>query len=125
MPILATMGIKALYFAALNTDPTKMPTTGFKAVDVYQDTCSFVDKDPTITTHKSETSSKKIIQKTKEGSELKFSIMDPSMEILAALEGGKHTKGTAGAKDTYVEPDTAHGYSARHPYADDGRLDDV
>jgi hypothetical protein len=84
MPILATMGIKALYFAALNTDPTKMPTTGYKAVDVYQDTCSFVDKDPTITTHKSETSSKKIIQKTKEGSELKFSIMDPSMETLAA-----------------------------------------
>ena len=38
MPILATMGIKALYFAALNTVPTKMPTTGFKAVDVYQDT---------------------------------------------------------------------------------------
>lgn len=107
MPILATMGIKALYFAALNTDPTKMPTTGYKAVDVYQDTCSFVDKDPTITTHKSETSSKKIIQKTKEGSELKFSIMDPSMDTLAALEGGKYTKGTADAKDTYVEPDTA------------------
>jgi len=107
MPIFATMGIKALYFSTLNTDATKMPTSGFKAVDVYQDTCSFVDKDPTITTHKSETSSKKIIQKTKEGSELKFSIMDPSMETLAALEGGTYTPAASGTKATYVEPDTA------------------
>ena len=67
MPVLSTMGIKALYYAPINsTDPTKMPTTGWKSVDVYQDTCSFVDKDPTITKHTSETSSKKIIQKSKE-----------------------------------------------------------
>ena len=59
-----------------------MPESGWKPVDVYQDTCTFVDKDATITTHKSETSSKKIIQKSKEGSDLVFSIMDPSMKGL-------------------------------------------
>jgi len=109
MPVLSTMGIKALYYAPLNTaDPKVMPTTGYKKVDVYQDTCTFVDKDPTITVHKSETSSKKIIQKTKEGSELKLSVMDPSMDELVAFEGG--TKGTTSgtpSKATYKEPATA------------------
>lgn len=109
MPVLSTMGIKALYYAPLNpTDPTKMPTEGWKKVDVYQDTCTFVDKDPTITVHKSETSSKKLVQKSKEGSELKLSIMDPSIDELVSFEGGK--KGNTGEgsnKNTYTEPATA------------------
>lgn len=75
MPVLATMGIKALYYkkwGANDTDRSKVPTTGMTPVDVYQDTCSFVDKDATLTEHKSETSSKKIVMKTKEGSDLVF-----------------------------------------------------
>ncbi len=106
MPVLSTMGIKALYYAPINTaDPKLMPADGFKKADVYQDTCSFVDKDPTVTVHKSETSSKKIVQKTKEGSELILSIMDPSMDEMVAFEGGVAT-GTAGAR-TYKEPATS------------------
>ena len=110
MPVLATMGIKAFYYAPVSTtDPKVMPTTGWKKVDVYQDTCTFVDKDPTITVHKSETSSKKIVQKTREGSELKLSIMDPSIDELVAFEGGtKTTTGTApNQKNSYKEPATA------------------
>lgn len=106
MPILMTLGVKAVYYAPINTaDPKVMPTTGWKKVDVYQDTCSFVDKDPTITVHKSETSAKKIVQKTKEGSELIFSIMDPSFDELVAFEGGTVT-GIEGARK-YKEPATS------------------
>lgn len=105
MPILSTMGIKALYHAPVNSaDPTVMPATGWEKADVYMDTCTFVDKDPTSTVHKSETSSKKIIQKTREGSELKFSIMDPSLDERVAFEGGTIT---TGEKRTYKEPGKA------------------
>ena len=106
MPVLSTMGIKALYYAPVNAvDPTLMPTTGWKQVDVYQDTCTFADKDPTITTHKSETSSKKITQKSKEGNELKFSVMDPSIDELMSFEGGSKTiSGTLPVVTTYKEP---------------------
>ncbi len=110
MPILSTMGIKAFYYAPVSTtDPKVMPTTGWKKVDVYQDTCTFVDKDPTVTTHKSETSSKKIVQSTKEGAELKLSIMDPSIDERVAFQGGtKTTTGTSSAaKASYKEPATA------------------
>jgi len=106
MAILATMGVKKVEYADVNsTDPTKMPEASatWTAVDVYQDTCTFVDKDPTTTTHKSETSSKKITLKTKEGSDLTLSIMDPSMQQLADLEGGTYDK----TAKTYTEPETA------------------
>ena len=106
MSVLSTMGVKAVYYAPVNSsDPKEMPTTGFKPVDVYQDTASFVDKDPTITVHKSETSAKKIVQKTKEGSELILSIMDPSFDELVAFEGGT-VSGTAGSR-VYKEPATS------------------
>jgi len=100
------MGVKAVYYAPINSsDPKTMPESGFKNVDVYQDTCSFVDKDPTITVHKSETSAKKLVLKTKEGSELVFSIMDPSLEELVAFEGGT-INGSEGSR-TYKEPATS------------------
>lgn len=101
----ATMGIKALYYAPVGSDPKVMPTSGFKAVDVYQDTCSLVDQDPTITTHKSETSSKKLTQKTREASQLKFSLMDPTIDELVAFEGGVKS-GTTGS-EVYSEPESA------------------
>lgn len=106
MPILATMGIKALYYkvwGASDTNRSSVPTTGMVAVDVYQDTCSFVDKDPTVTEHKSETSAKKIVMKTKEGNTLAFSIMDPSKQERADFEGGTYNS----TAKTYTEPATA------------------
>lgn len=77
-----TVGVKTLKYGDVGSAPTN-------AVDVYQDTCTFVEKDPTITEHKSETSAKKIVVKRKEGFELKFSIMDPTPEQIKAFCGGK------------------------------------
>ena len=106
MPVVSTMGLKKIYICEAGTTPDTFPTYGnnWKDLgDVYQDTCSFVDKDATITEHKSETSSKKIVMKTKEGSDLVFSIMDPSKQERADFEGGTYD---AQAK-TYTEPETA------------------
>lgn len=99
--INATMGIKRLCYAPVNTsDPKTMPASGFKDVDVYQDTGSFQDNDPETTEHVSETSSKKIILNKKVAGTLAFSIMDPTFEELVAFQGG-----TLDAdKNTYSEP---------------------
>ncbi len=112
--ILATLGIKALYYKVLTTDTEKaagaagtMPSSGFQPVDVYQDTANFTESDGNSTTHKSETSSKKIVVKTKGDKQLVFSIMDPSKAERAAFEGGTYTPATEGQNATpatYVEP---------------------
>ena len=52
--INTTVGVKTLKYGTADATPQT-------AVDVYQDTCTFVEKDPTITEHKSETSAKKIV----------------------------------------------------------------
>lgn len=111
MPILATMGIKALYYKKLTASEIAagtMPSSGFTAVDVYQDTATFTEGDGNSTTHKSETSSKKIIIKSKGDKQLVFSIMDPSKQIRADFEGGTYTPATTGqnaSPATYEEPE--------------------
>ena len=62
MPILSTMGLKKIYVAEALADGT-MPGNGdawLDLGDVYQETCTLKDSDPETTTHKSETSKKKI-----------------------------------------------------------------
>jgi len=93
--VLATLGIKALYFKVLSADEQTaartngaMPTSGFAPVDVYQDTATFQESDGNSTTHRSETSTKKIVIKQKGDKQLAFSIMDPSKQERAAFEGG-------------------------------------
>lgn len=111
--VLATVGIKALYYKKLSADEIAaarstgaMPTGGFQPVDVYQDTATFKEGDGSSTTHKSETSTKKIVIKTKGDKQLVFSIMDPSKEERADFEGGIYTP--AGSSPvtpaTYKEP---------------------
>ena len=99
MPTESTMGLKSIYYApASSTDNTVMPTTGWKKLgDVYEKTCTFVDGDPAKKVHKSETSGKKIVQRTKGDSVLKLSIMDPDMATTAEFKGATLT-GTAGAR---------------------------
>lgn len=91
--INSTVGVKTLKYGTVGGSGSKT------AVDVYQDTCTFVEKDPTITEHKSETSAKKIVVKRREGFELKFSIMDPTPTELAAFCGGTAASGK------WTEPD--------------------
>lgn len=111
--VLATVGIKALYYKKLSADEIAaarstgaMPTGGFQPVDVYQDTATFKEGDGSSTTHKSETSTKKIVIKTKGDKQLVFSIMDPSKQERADFEGGIYTP--AGSSPvtpaTYKEP---------------------
>lgn len=115
--VLATVGIKALYYKKLSASEIAaartsgaMPSTGFSAVDVYQDSATFKEGDGNSTTHKSETSTKKIVIKTKGDKQLVFSIMDPSKQERADFEGGVYTPATPGGEDedptpaTYKEP---------------------
>lgn len=107
--ILATVGIKALYYKVLSAAEIAagiMPSSGFKTVDVYQDTATFKEGDGSTTTHRSETSSKKIVVKQKGEKQLVFSIMDPSMEQRADFEGGVYTKPESNNPATYEEPET-------------------
>lgn len=101
MPTInATMGVKSIKYAKI-TNGT--PGTLTAVSDVYQDSATFVTKDPTVTEHKSETSTKRIIMKTKEGHDLVFSIMDPTPEELAAFMGGTGND----TNGTYTESETA------------------
>lgn len=96
--INTTMGIKSIKYGEVK-DQYATPT---KAVaDVYQDSCTFVEKDPTITEHKSETSRKKIVIKRAEGFDLVFSIMDPTPDELKAFKGG-----SLGSDGNWIEPET-------------------
>lgn len=101
MPTInATMGVKKIKYARI-TNGTAGTLT--EVSDVYQDSATFVTKDPTVTEHKSETSTKRIVMTTKEGHDLVFSIMDPTVEEMAAFLGGQ-----ANAQaNTYTESETA------------------
>lgn len=108
MAIRSTMGLKKIFFAASNpTDNTQMPLSGWQDIgDVYKDTCTFVGSDPTITEHISETSARKIVQRTKGTSTLTLSLMDPDLEMLAELFGGT-IEGEAG-KRRWTEPSVSN-----------------
>jgi hypothetical protein len=92
--INTTMGIKSIKYGEVGA--TALTAVG----DVYQDTCTFVENDPTITEHKSETSRKKIVIKRSEGYSLAFSIMDPTPDELKAFKGGTVTDGIWKEADT-------------------------
>lgn len=107
--IQATVGVKALYYKVLTAAEIAagvMPQSGFKPVDVYQETASFTEGDGTTTTHKSETSSKKIVLRQKGDKQLAFSIMDPSMQERADFEGGTYTPAQEAGNDTPATPAT-------------------
>lgn len=99
MDINATMGVKSIKYAKI-TNGTAGTLTAVS--DVYQDSATFVTKDPTVTEHKSETSTKRIVMTTKEGHDLVFSIMDPTPAEMAAFMGG-----TANGTSGYTESETA------------------
>ena len=96
--INTTMGIKSIKYGEVK-DQYATPTN--VVADVYQDSCTFVEKDPTITEHKSETSRKKIVIKRAEGFDLVFSIMDPTPAELKAFKGG-----SLGSDGNWEEPAT-------------------
>ncbi|MDR2286216.1 MAG: hypothetical protein LBE04_01880 [Prevotellaceae bacterium] len=86
------VGIKKIFVAeASSSDATQMPAYGTSYSDlgdVYQETASLKDDDPTVTEHKSETSSKKIILSEQGSTNITLSLMDPNLELLASYFGG-------------------------------------
>lgn len=85
-----SMGIKSFKVAEAteNSGVYSFPTSGVSIGDVYQDTCQLVDEAPEITTHKSETSNRKIIQTGETVTTIELSLMDPDLDTLAKYFGG-------------------------------------
>lgn len=100
MPILCTMGLKKVYVTPAGTTPGQMPANGpawLDLGDVYKDTCQLLDDDVEVTTHESETSSKKINLCGEFVTAVSATLMDPDMELLQRYFGGTIT-GTKGKR---------------------------
>ncbi len=103
MPIAASMGLKKIFVFEKTSEMTQttMPEAtaqGWADLgDVYKDTCTLKDEDPSETKHESETSTKKIIQTEEGDTIMELSLMDPDMSLLTKYFGGSIT-GNAGAR---------------------------
>jgi hypothetical protein len=112
MPVLSTMGLKKLFVNKAETSTTEssgyaIPTNGVEwkdLGDVYQDTCTLKDADATETVHKSETSTKKLIQVTPGDTTVELSLMDPDLELLARYFGGTITTDETTSKKHWIRP---------------------
>jgi hypothetical protein len=101
MPKVNTMGLKKIYVSPANaSDTSQIPSNGETWVDlgdVYMDTCTLKDADPTITVHKSETSARKITQAEPGDTTVELSLMSPDLDLLVKYFGGEIT-GSAGSR---------------------------
>lgn len=108
MPVVASMGLKKIFAFEKTSEQTQatMPATSatgwFDLGDVYKDTCTLKDDDPSETKHESETSNKKIIQTEEGDTTVELSLMDPDMALLTKYFGGTVT-GNAGERK-WVRP---------------------
>ena len=81
-----------------------------KALDVlgytYQDTCTMTQEDPETTDHYAEEVDDPVISISRGGkTNFNFSIMNPSVTVLADLLGGVGTPGTGSTPDKWEAPD--------------------
>ena len=91
-----TIGLHKIYVAPItDLSSTVMPdnntandTHWVDLGDVYENTAKLTDDDPEVTTHKSETSAKKITLSNPGDCKLELSLMDPTLEELQRLFGG-------------------------------------
>jgi hypothetical protein len=98
------MGLKKIYINTADTTGA-MPANGASWLDlgdVYKDTCTLTDDDIEVTTHESETSSKKINLCGEYVTTVELTLMDPDLEQLARYFGGTIT-GDAG-KRKWIRP---------------------
>ncbi|MBQ0161077.1 MAG: hypothetical protein KBT28_10735 [Bacteroidales bacterium] len=105
MSDVISIGVKKIYVSEIaDWANTVMPvSTSSDEVwkdlgDVYEDTATLEDADPEIVTHKSETSSKKIVTSKAGDCTLTLSLMDPSLDQLQRYFGGTITTGSGGKK---------------------------
>ena len=91
-----TIGLHKIYVAPItDLSSTVMPDNNtandahwVDLGDVYEGTAKLTDDDPEVTTHKSETSAKKITLSDPGDCKLELSLMDPTLEELQRLFGG-------------------------------------
>lgn len=72
----------------------------------YQDTCKMTQEDPETTDHYAEEADDPVVSISRGGKTLfNFSIMNPSVVVMADLLGGKGTVGTDATPDKWEAPD--------------------
>lgn len=72
----------------------------------YQDTCTMTQEDPETTDHYAEEVDDPVVSISRGGkTNFNFSIMNPSVIVMADLLGGKATEGTGNTPDKWEAPD--------------------
>lgn len=91
MSAIYTYGLKEILVGTADAASGTVPaiTNLTKLGEVYQDTCSFNQDDPTITEHREEgVATPKVVQQVKTIPYITCSLMNPSAAVLATVFGG-------------------------------------
>lgn len=99
-----TIGLSKIEVGAIGADGvmgTNLATLGY----TYQDTCKMTQEEPETTDHYAEEVDDPVLSVSRGGKTLfNFSLMNPSVVVMADLLGGKATEGVAGTPDKWEAP---------------------
>lgn len=100
-----TIGLSKIEVGDIGADGamgTTLATLGY----TYQDTCKMTQEDPETTDHYAEEVDDPVVSISRGGkTNFAFSIMNPSVMVMADLLGGKATEGSGATKDKWEAPD--------------------
>lgn len=100
-----TLGLSKIEVGAIAADGgmgTTLDTLGY----TYQDTCKMTQEDPETTDHYAEEVDDPVVSTSRGGkTNFNFSLMNPSVVVMADLLGGKATEGTGSTQDKWEAPD--------------------
>lgn len=100
-----TIGLSKIEVGSIGADGamgTTLATLGY----TYQDTCKMTQEDPETTDHYAEEVDDPVVSISRGGkTNFAFSIMNPSVTVMADLLGGKATEGSGAASDKWEAPD--------------------
>lgn len=100
-----TIGLSKIEIGAIAEDGGMSETLGVLGY-TYQDTCTMTQEDPETTDHYAEEVDDPVVSISRGGkTNFNFSIMNPSVTVLADLLGGTATPGTGSAPDKWEAPD--------------------
>lgn len=100
-----TIGLSKIEVGAISEDGGMGETLDVLGY-TYQDTCTMTQEDPETTDHYAEEVDDPVISISRGGkTNFNFSIMNPSVTVLADLLGGVGTPGTGSTPDKWEAPD--------------------
>lgn len=100
-----TIGLSKIEVGAIAEDGGRGETLDVLGY-TYQDTCTMTQEDPETTDHYAEEVDDPVISISRGGkTNFNFSIMNPSVTVLADLLGGVGTPGTGSTPDKWEAPD--------------------